>query len=315
MYSLSVCLIVCLVVLRAWRPQVGLDVLYLVLPPGEQTKSRETKAMIEDWMFSKNCGRDTLLLAFGGGVMGDLCGYVASGYMRGIPFVQLPTSFLAMVDSSIGGKTGIDTPAGKNLLGAFHRPQAVLIDLSLLLTLPQRELCNGMAESIKVRGLQRQSRAPFLLSAQFSSLRLLSLFFCFFLLKPRASILPLLPTFLVGRILPRRAEQPAECVPPHGRARFGPGWGRRAPLLVFSLPPPSHGWGLGASKCGQAGRAESAGIPFAFLCGTPVGLWCYDFWTFPSLSFLRFIHPLPLLFPYAYVDASFYRSRQLLCFF
>lgn len=100
-------------------------------------------------MFSHNCGRDTVILAFGGGVMGDLCGYVAAGYMRGIPFIQLPTSFLAMVDSSIGGKTGIDTPAGKNLLGAFHRPLAVLIDLSLLLTLPQRELCNGMAESIK----------------------------------------------------------------------------------------------------------------------------------------------------------------------
>lgn len=129
--------------------QLGLDVLYLVLPPGEQSKCRETKAMIEDWMLAQGCGRDCVLLALGGGVMGDLCGYVASGYMRGVPFVQLPTSFLAMVDSSIGGKTGIDTPAGKNLLGAFHRPLGVLIDLSLLLTLPQRELCNGMAESIK----------------------------------------------------------------------------------------------------------------------------------------------------------------------
>ena len=101
-------------------------------------------------MFSHNVGRDSVMLAFGGGVMGDLCGYIASNYMRGIPFFQLPTSFLAMVDSSIGGKTGIDTPAGKNLLGAFHRPLAVLIDMSLLITLPQRELCNGMAESIKV---------------------------------------------------------------------------------------------------------------------------------------------------------------------
>jgi hypothetical protein len=240
----TICLDCLIFFLRACRPQIGLDVLYLVLPPGEQTKSRETKAMIEDWMFSKNCGRDTLLLAFGGGVMGDLCGYVASGYMRGIPFVQLPTSFLAMVDSSIGGKTGIDTPAGKNLLGAFHRPLAVLIDLSLLLTLPQRELCNGMAESIKVRWLQRQSRAPLCFSAHtqpamLSSLRLRSLFFCFFflLLKPRASILPLLPTFLVGRILPRRAEQPAECAPPHGRARFGPlaGGVARPTCFLFSF--------------------------------------------------------------------------------
>ena len=144
-----ICIHVVLIISCISVVQLGLDVLYLVLPPGEQTKSRETKAMIEDWMFSHNCGRDTVILAFGGGVMGDLCGYVASGYMRGIPFIQLPTSFLAMVDSSIGGKTGIDTPAGKNLLGAFHRPLAVLIDLSLLLTLPQRELCNGMAESIK----------------------------------------------------------------------------------------------------------------------------------------------------------------------
>lgn len=100
-------------------------------------------------MFTHHCGRDTLMLAFGGGVIGDLIGYVASCYMRGIPFIQLPTSFLAMVDSSIGGKTGIDTPAGKNLLGAFHRPRAVLVDLHLLTTLPRRELCNGMAESIK----------------------------------------------------------------------------------------------------------------------------------------------------------------------
>lgn len=117
--------------------------------PGEHSKSRETKAAIEDWMLSLQCGRDTCMLALGGGVVGDLTGYIAATYMRGIPVIQLPTSLLAMVDSSIGGKTGIDTPNGKNLLGAFHRPSAVFIDIELLLTLPSRQFFNGMAESIK----------------------------------------------------------------------------------------------------------------------------------------------------------------------
>lgn len=125
-------------------------VLLHAIPAGETSKCREMKAKIEDeLLFPNRCHRDTCVIAVGGGVVGDLAGYVASTYMRGVPFVQVPTSLLACVDSSIGGKTGIDVEAGKNLLGAFHMPQRVYIDLNVLHTLPKRELINGMAEVIK----------------------------------------------------------------------------------------------------------------------------------------------------------------------
>jgi pentafunctional AROM polypeptide len=127
----------------------GLTLHHLVLPPGEASKTRQTKAQVEDFLLSLQCGRDSCLLALGGGVIGDLTGFVAATYMRGIAYLQLPSSLLAMVDSSIGGKTGIDAPRGKNLIGAFHRPRAVIIDTSLLSTLPVREIGNGMAEVIK----------------------------------------------------------------------------------------------------------------------------------------------------------------------
>jgi pentafunctional AROM polypeptide len=121
----------------------------LAVPPGEWSKNRSVKAGLEADMLRLKCGRDTCIVALGGGVVGDLGGFVAATYMRGVPFVQVPTSFLAMVDSSIGGKTGIDTPAGKNLVGAFYRPKAVFADINVLQTLPRRELFNGLAESIK----------------------------------------------------------------------------------------------------------------------------------------------------------------------
>lgn len=121
-----------------------------VLPPGELTKSRKVKADIEDWLLSNTVTRDTVFLALGGGVIGDLVGYVAATFMRGVPFVQIPTTLLAMVDSSIGGKTAIDVPAGKNLIGAFWQPKRIFIDVNFLTTLPEREFSNGMAELIKV---------------------------------------------------------------------------------------------------------------------------------------------------------------------
>ncbi|KAK6006604.1 hypothetical protein QM012_007014 [Aureobasidium pullulans] len=127
------------------------------LPPGEPSKSRQTKADIEDWMLSNNCTRDTVLIALGGGVIGDLVGFVAATYMRGVRFVQCPTSLLAMVDSSIGGKTAIDTPMGKNLIGAFWQPTKIFIDISLLKTLPKREFINGMAEIIKTAAIWSES--------------------------------------------------------------------------------------------------------------------------------------------------------------
>lgn len=124
------------------------------IPPGESSKSRETKAEIEDWMLSQQCTRDTVIIALGGGVIGDMIGYVAATFMRGVRFVQVPTTLLAMVDSSIGGKTAIDTPLGKNLIGAFWQPERIYIDLRFLETLPVREFINGMAEVIKTAAIR-----------------------------------------------------------------------------------------------------------------------------------------------------------------
>ncbi|CAF1074690.1 unnamed protein product [Didymodactylos carnosus] len=129
----------------------NVNILHYTIPPSESSKSREQKANIEDFMFDNNCNIDTVILALGGGVVGDLAGFVASTYMRGIGYIQIPTSLLAMIDSSIGGKTSINVEKyGKNLLGSFHRPKAVLIDIRFLETLSVRDLCNGMAEAIKM---------------------------------------------------------------------------------------------------------------------------------------------------------------------
>lgn len=123
------------------------------VPPGESSKSRSTKGQVEDWLLSQGCVRDTVIIALGGGVMGDMIGFVAATYMRGVRFVQVPTTLLSMVDSSIGGKTAIDTPAGKNLIGAFWQPERIYIDISFLDTLPDREVINGMAEVIKTAAI------------------------------------------------------------------------------------------------------------------------------------------------------------------
>ncbi|KAK7746624.1 3-dehydroquinate dehydratase (3-dehydroquinase) [Diatrype stigma] len=133
------------------NPQARL--LTYTIPPGETSKSRETKADIEDWMLAQQCTRDTVIIALGGGVIGDMIGYVAATFMRGVRFVQVPTTLLSMVDSSIGGKTAIDTPAGKNFIGAFWQPRRIYIDLAFLGTLPVREFINGMAEVIKTAAI------------------------------------------------------------------------------------------------------------------------------------------------------------------
>ncbi|EEP82352.1 pentafunctional AROM polypeptide [Uncinocarpus reesii 1704] len=126
--------------------------LTYAIPPGEVSKSRQTKAEIEDWMLSRQppCGRDTVIIALGGGVIGDLIGYVSATYMRGVRFVQVPTTLLAMVDSSIGGKTAIDTTHGKNLIGAIWQPEKIYLDMEFLNTLPEREFINGMAETAAI---------------------------------------------------------------------------------------------------------------------------------------------------------------------
>jgi 3-dehydroquinate synthase len=119
------------------------------IPPGESHKTREQWARLTDALLAAGFGRDSAILALGGGVVGDLAGFVAATYMRGIPFVQLPTTLLAMIDASVGGKTGVDTAAGKNLVGAFHRPRAVIADPSVLATLPASHLRSGLAEAVK----------------------------------------------------------------------------------------------------------------------------------------------------------------------
>lgn len=118
-------------------------------PAGESNKTRETWTSLCDRMLAARLGRDGAVLALGGGVVGDLAGFVAATYLRGIPYVQLPTTLLAMIDSSIGGKTGVDVPSGKNLLGAFHQPRRVVADLDLLGTLPPSQLAAGVAEAVK----------------------------------------------------------------------------------------------------------------------------------------------------------------------
>jgi 3-dehydroquinate synthase len=119
------------------------------VPAGESHKTRESWARVTDALFAARFGRDTTIVALGGGVIGDLAGFVAATFMRGIPFVQVPTTLLAMIDASVGGKTGVDTPAGKNLVGAFHQPAAVVADLRALSTLPSAQLTSGLAEAIK----------------------------------------------------------------------------------------------------------------------------------------------------------------------
>ncbi|QVL44957.1 MAG: 3-dehydroquinate synthase [Methylophilaceae bacterium] len=127
----------------------GVRVVEIVLPDGEQYKNTETLNMIYDALINARCERNTTLIALGGGVIGDLTGYAAATYLRGVPFIQIPTTLLSQVDSSVGGKTGINHPKGKNMIGAFYQPQLVLIDTNTLHTLPQRELSAGVAEVIK----------------------------------------------------------------------------------------------------------------------------------------------------------------------
>ncbi len=130
--------------------QQGHRVLLLTIAGGEKSKDYLTQHRLQARMLQQRCGRDTLCIALGGGVVGDLTGYVAATYMRGVPFIQIPTTLLAMVDSSVGGKTGINTPHGKNLIGAFWQPQAVVADMQCLETLPQQHLINGLIEALKM---------------------------------------------------------------------------------------------------------------------------------------------------------------------
>lgn len=133
---------------KALAPQYA-QVHTVLLPDGEEFKTWESLNLIFDALLSHGCDRKTTLFALGGGVIGDMTGFAAASYMRGVPFVQVPTTLLAQVDSSVGGKTAINHPLGKNMIGAFYQPLKVVCDLDTLQTLPQRELSAGLAEVIK----------------------------------------------------------------------------------------------------------------------------------------------------------------------
>ncbi len=127
----------------------GAEVLEVVLPDGEEHKTWETLNLVFDALLTAHCDRRTTVVALGGGVVGDVAGFAAAVYQRGVPFIQVPTTLLAQVDSSVGGKTAVNHPLGKNMVGAFHQPQAVISDVATLQTLPMRELRAGLAEVIK----------------------------------------------------------------------------------------------------------------------------------------------------------------------
>lgn len=135
--------------LSASLAQFGRRIITIELPDGEMHKHWGTLNLIFNELLKAHADRKTMLIALGGGVVGDMTGFAAATFMRGIPFVQVPTTLLAQVDSSVGGKTGINHPLGKNMIGAFHQPEAVLADIAVLDTLDKRQLAAGLAEVIK----------------------------------------------------------------------------------------------------------------------------------------------------------------------
>lgn len=135
--------------LKAALSDAGIAAQWFIMPPGEKTKSYSVLENLANDILAAGIERTDLIVAFGGGVIGDLAGFAASIILRGVDFVQIPTTLLSQVDSSVGGKTGINTPHGKNLIGAFYQPKAVFIDLDTLNTLPRRELLAGYAEIVK----------------------------------------------------------------------------------------------------------------------------------------------------------------------
>lgn len=155
--------------LRASLAELGVQPLEIVLPDGERYKNWQTLNQIFDALLAHHCERNSTLIALGGGVIGDMGGFAAACFQRGIAFIQMPTTLLAQVDSSVGGKTAINHPLGKNMIGAFHQPRLVLADIGTLATLPDRELSAGLSEVIKY-GLIRDAGFLSWLEANMSGL-------------------------------------------------------------------------------------------------------------------------------------------------
>ena len=126
-----------------------IPVTLLTFPPGEEKKTRETKTFLEDKMLEKGFGRDTCVIALGGGVVTDIAGYIAATYCRGVPLIMIPTTLLGMVDASIGGKVGVNASSYKNMIGCIYQPKRVVIDPTVLASLPWKEIANGLVEMIK----------------------------------------------------------------------------------------------------------------------------------------------------------------------
>ena len=148
---------------EAKRRQASFDTpVTLFLAPGEQHKTMKSVERLLREMVRAGGDRGSLLIAFGGGIVGDVGGFVAATFMRGIPYVQVPTTFLAQVDSSVGGKVGVNLPEGKNLVGNFHQPRAVIADIGLLGTLPDRELRAGLMESVKAGFIRDRALVRFM---------------------------------------------------------------------------------------------------------------------------------------------------------
>lgn len=152
--------------------EAGVVAKLLTFPHGESNKNLSTVATLASSLAKLGFDRKDAIIAFGGGVSGDIAGFLASSYMRGIPFVQIPTTLLAQVDSSVGGKTGVDIPEGKNLVGAFYQPKAVYIDIEVLQTLPADELLGGLAEVIKYGVIRDQEFFNFLKTSREAILKL-----------------------------------------------------------------------------------------------------------------------------------------------
>ena len=142
--------------------EAGFDTTVIILPDGEEYKTLDTTAIIYDGLIAHRMERSSPVLALGGGVIGDIAGFAAATYLRGVPFIQIPTTLLAQVDSSVGGKTGVNHTKGKNLIGAFYQPEAVFIDPVVLKTLDKRQFCAGMAEVIKYGVIVDESLFAFL---------------------------------------------------------------------------------------------------------------------------------------------------------
>jgi len=136
------------------RSLTGVNIHSLILPDGEQFKTQHSWSLIIDKLIEIGATRDATVITLGGGVIGDMGGFAAASYMRGINFIQIPTSLLSQVDASVGGKTGFNHPGGKNLIGAFHQPVAVVIDIDTLATLPNREFSAGLAEVVKIAAVR-----------------------------------------------------------------------------------------------------------------------------------------------------------------